>query len=162
MTTLRTTITVLLIWILGLSVGQAAGIPTVLLLENRSGGLSVRIDRATLEQSSHVSELVTSTPWGKDVKRFTGLPLMSLPELARVDDDETITLTALNDYNIELPPKWRQQAFLAWAQDGTYLKPDDKGYFWVLFDFDAMSDSAVKEVQSLAIWQLFRIEIRPR
>lgn len=162
MTTLRTTVTVLLIWLLGMAAGQASDIPSVLLIENRSEGLSSRIDRATLEQSSHVSELSTATPWDKDVKRFTGLPLMRLPELAGVDGDETITLTALNDYNIELPPEWRQQAFLAWAQDGTYQKPDDKGYFWVLFDFDAMSDSAVKEVQSLAIWQLFRIEVRPR
>ena len=81
----------------------SAEIPAALLIENRAKGVSLRLERDTLEQWPHVAELVTSTPWQSRPSRFTGLPLDHVLDLARIEASDRLSLTALNDYSIELP-----------------------------------------------------------
>ncbi|WP_417519782.1 hypothetical protein [Minwuia sp.] len=140
------------------SVSAFADVPPVLLVENQAKGISLRLHRDALEALPETAGLITSSPWQIEAAQFRGVYLEHVLKLAEINTGSDVNLYALNDYRVQLPSDLRNKAFLAWAISDEYLQPEDKGYFWIIFDFDSMSKAETKAIQSYSIWQLYRIE----
>ena len=89
-------------------------------------------------------------PLGRDVVALLGL----MP-------DDTITLTAMNDYQVEIPYAHLAEydVIFATAVNGERLSLRDKGPIWVVYP---QSDNAILQdtvYGTYMIWQLIRVEL---
>lgn len=118
-----------------------------------------RFDMAMIEALPQ-SELTTTTPWNKEPARFQGPLLRDL--LARLGAAGTsLTMTALNDYNVRIPAGDARDygVVLAIRRDGQPMPVRDKGPIWVIYPFDAEPSLNNERVYGRCIWQLARIQI---
>ncbi len=102
----------------------------------------------------------TGTPWTDGVDLYEGVSLEKLLSLAEAEG-EAYTAIALNDYAVSIPSRIiaEYEPIVALRMNGTRLTLDNKGPYWIMFDFDSPEVQAVPEMRGLSIWALSEIEI---
>jgi hypothetical protein len=108
------------------------------------------------------SSITTSTIWTEGVHVYDGVMMMTLLRYLKIEDRQ-LTLTALNDYSIDLPADEITTAapILALHMDGKPMSVRDKGPLWVLFPFDRDAQYRTDINYARSIWQLNRIDVMP-
>lgn len=104
----------------------------------------------------------TATPWTEGTPRFQGVLVKDL--IAAIGaTGGTITLTALNDYQITMPVAdvADDGPLLAYLQDDKPMSLRDKGPVWLVFPYDTNADYRTEQTYARSIWQLDRIEFGP-
>lgn len=131
-----------------------------LLVVKGSGSASpVTFDRDDLEQMGLVS-IKTSTPWNDGVVDFEGVPIERLLMEAGVSGT-TATVTALNDYSVDIPVSDFAQynVILATKRDGAHMPVDDQGPFFVIYPFDSDPALQGQPYHGRAVWQVKEISV---
>jgi len=116
-------------------------------------------DMAMLEALAQHS-FSTRTPWFKEPRKFTG-PLLRDVLSAAGAHGNTLRLSALNDYRIDVPADdaRRFEVTLARLIDDRPITVREKGPLFVIYPFD--SDPALRNAlyYSRSVWQLKTIEV---
>lgn len=104
---------------------------------------------------------VTETPWTKGTVKFEGpLGAALLDQVGA--SGETLKITALNDYVVEVPAedfrKW--PVILATRKDGKAMPVRDKGPIFVIYPFDLDRSLYNEKIFSRSAWQVKSIEVR--
>lgn len=121
-------------------------------------GDAARFDRALLEQLDW-REIETHTSFTEGPQRFAGPTLASLLDAVGASGG-TLTLTALNGYEIRFPADYaaRHGVLLALDHDGRAMSVREKGPIWVVFPLDR--DGAENKLfDGEMIWQLSRLHV---
>lgn len=97
----------------------------------------------------------TSTIWTEDTVTFSGVALSVLIREAGLKG-ETLHLTALNDYEIDLPVAeiGPDYPVVATRMNGRTMSVRNKGPFWVVYPYDADPAFRTETVYARSIWQL--------
>lgn len=140
------------------SLPLAAQNPTALQVMG-SVGITVNLSLADLDALDQVT-ITTTTIWTEGAVTFSGPSLRSVLDAAGLGSND-LTLTALNDYAIEMPAPEVGAAYpiLATRQDGDVMSVRDKGPFWIVFPYDSDPAFQTETIFSQSIWQLDRIEV---
>lgn len=106
-------------------------------------------------------DIVTGNPWVDKPHKYRGPRLADV--LAAVGaDGNTITLTALNSFQIRMA--WDKVAkydpILAWQDDGTVMRVRDKGPLWFMLPLDQYPELKRSEYTDMMVWQLDLIDIQ--
>ncbi|MDH4392945.1 MAG: molybdopterin-dependent oxidoreductase [Aquabacterium sp.] len=103
----------------------------------------------------------TSTPWYKEVRRFSG-PLLRDVLGAAGAKGTTLRAVALNDYKVDIPMEdtLRHKVLLATRVDGRPMAVRDKGPLFIIYPYDESADLRSERFYSRSAWQLRRLEIR--
>ncbi|HRW11184.1 MAG TPA: hypothetical protein P5121_39050 [Caldilineaceae bacterium] len=122
---------------------------------------AIVMDRPTLEQVGLV-EYSVQDPFADRQIRYRGVLMRDLLDLWQATNDvEMVHLTALNDYQVDIPvAEFRQYPILfAMQADGTYMEPDYQGPAMLVFPVDSYSfDELV--IRQRWIWQIKSIELK--
>ncbi|MCZ0750009.1 molybdopterin-dependent oxidoreductase [Aeromonas enteropelogenes] len=116
-------------------------------------------DSAMLDQLPEY-EIKTHTPWYDEEKTFRGPRLSDL--LAKVGaSGKQLTITALNDYSVQVPTSDARQyeVILARSIDGKPLSVRDKGPLFLIYPFDQYPELRNKLYYGRAIWQISQIKV---
>lgn len=115
--------------------------------------------RDDLEQLGLV-EMRTRTPWNDGVVTFEGVPMALLLEAAGVNG-AVATVTALNDYSVDIPTADFSEhgVILAIKRNGEYMPTSDQGPFFVMYPFDSNPALQVQPYHSRAVWQVKEISV---
>jgi hypothetical protein len=102
----------------------------------------------------------TSTIWTEGTATYAGVLLRDLLEVAGAGGD-TLTLTALNDYQITMPAAdaAADGPLVAYLVDGQPMSVRDKGPVWLIYPYDAVAAYRTEQTYARSIWQLDRIEV---
>ncbi|MGE8497172.1 MAG: hypothetical protein ACN6O6_06645 [Pseudomonas sp.] len=119
------------------------------LLTLKANGQTLDVTRAQLEALPQ-HQVLTSTPWTEGVKDFRGPLMRDVLDLldAPIADNATLSLIALNDYEVDVSHQdYRQwDVILAHQLDGKTLTRATNGPLWVIYPRDqtpALQDSRV-------------------
>lgn len=114
-------------------------------------------DLARLPQQS----IRTRTPWHAGEPTFSGVLLRAVLEAAGADG-ETLRLSALNNYRVDIPAEEARRFDIVLSQriDGRALGVRDKGPLFLMYPFDRHPELRNSVYFSRCIWQLRRIECR--
>jgi hypothetical protein len=106
-------------------------------------------------------EIATATPWTDGVRRFAGVPLKSVLDVAAAQGD-TLTATARSGYSVTMPLKdaLDRGAVLAYRIDGQAIPADDKGPLWIVFPFGDRPEEVEESTLALSAWQLRRLTVQ--
>jgi hypothetical protein len=116
-------------------------------------------DSAMLDQLP-VHEIKTHTPWYDEAKTFRGPLLQDV--LAKVGaTGKQLTITALNDYSVQVPTSDAEQyrVILARTLNGKPLSVRDKGPLFLVYPFDQYPELQNKLYYGRAIWQISAIKV---
>lgn len=146
--------------------GQSLGAPAGAVVLSIGGRIlrTNRGDRAAFDmpmlEAMAQHSYSAKTPWYNQPRKFTGPLLRDLLNLVGAQG-ETLRLTALNDYRIDVPvtDARRFDVMLARLIDGQPIAVRDKGPLFVIYPFD--SDSALHNAlyYSRSVWQLATIDV---
>lgn len=141
-----------------LSLPLAAQEPSTLQVTGADGA-TVTFSMADLDALDQVT-ITTTTIWTEGELTFTGPSLQSILSMAEIESPN-LTLTALNDYAIEMPAPEVDAIYpiLATRMDGEPMSVRDKGPFWIVFPYDSDPAFQTETVYSQSIWQLDRIDV---
>lgn len=105
--------------------------------------------------------VVTGNEFVDGEQAFSGVLLGDTIAAAGLSATETIRLTAVNDYQIEIP--WSDveeyNVLLAFSMGGVALSRRDKGPIWVIYPMSAYEELRGPEYNARLIWQLVRIDV---
>lgn len=140
------------------ALSSAADVP-ILVVQGAGSASPIVYDRDDLEEMGLVS-IKTSTPWNEGVVDFEGVPLEHLLEQAGVSGT-TATVTALNDYSVDIPVADFAQfdVILATRRDGAHMPVDDQGPFFVIYPFDSDPALQGQPYHGRAVWQVKEISV---
>ncbi|MEZ4728826.1 MAG: hypothetical protein R3E79_16960 [Caldilineaceae bacterium] len=122
---------------------------------------TIVMDRATLEEAGLV-EYTVSDPFEERPVRYRGVLMRDLLALWQVAADaQTVRLTAINDYKIDIPiAEFRQYPILfALQADGVYMQPDYRGPAMLVYPVNSYEFDLIA-VQRNWIWQIKTIDIQ--
>jgi len=122
-----------------------------------ANGEAVSLSIADLDAMEQVT-FTTTTIWTDGEVTFQGPSLRTVLEEAGIEA-ATVTLTALNDYTIEMPSPDAGFPVLATRMNGSTMSVRNKGPFWIVFPYDSDVSYQTEEIYSQSIWQLDRIEV---
>lgn len=125
-----------------------------------NGESLAEFDLARLEGLPH-HQIQTTTPWHTGQPAFSG-PLLREILKAAGAQGQTLRMSALNDYRVDIPADdaERYDVIVARLLDGRPMSVRDKGPLFVMYPFDRHPDLRNTVYFSRCIWQLRRIEIR--
>lgn len=105
-------------------------------------------------------EFTTSTIWTEGTATYSGVLLRDLL-LAVGATGSTVTLTALNDYQISMrsADALENGPLLAYLTDGKPMPVRDKGPVWLIYPYDDVPAYRTEQTYARSIWQMTRIEI---
>jgi hypothetical protein len=135
----------------------AQGVPAVT-ITSPSG--TVTFTRDQLETMGLVS-IKTATPWNSGIVNFEGVPLALLLDKANAKG-ATATVSALNDYSVDVPTADFAQfgVILAVKRNGSYMPVDDQGPFFVMYPFDSNATLRGQPFYGRAVWQVKAIAVQ--
>jgi hypothetical protein len=144
-----------------LTAGQPATSSEAILSVSGShlAAVQVDLDLAALERMPR-HRIATSTPWTEGVSAYDGVLLRDLMKELGITGS-TVTLTALNDYQIAVPTAdfERYDVLLAYARDGKAMPVRDKGPLWVIYPLDDRPELNGQETHAKMIWQVRRLDV---
>lgn len=128
-------------------------------ISTTNGGGTLALD-AELFASLPQHEFTTTTIWTDGSSTYSGVLLRDLL-LAAGATGGTVTLTALNDYQITMPAAdaLEDGPLLANLSDGQPMSVRDKGPVWLIYPYDDVAAYRTEQTYARSIWQLTRIEI---
>ena len=131
---------------------------TLTIMDSQGDKIAV-YDRAALDAMEPAS-IETNTPWTDGVDRYDGVSLRHLLETAGAKGD-AYTAIALNDYAVSISDQViaEHNPIVATRMNGERLTLDNRGPYWVMFNFDSPAVQAVPEMHGLSIWALSEIEV---
>lgn len=103
----------------------------------------------------------TTTIWTDDNVAFQGPSLHDVLVASGMTGQE-LTLTALNDYAIEMPAPNDGASYpiVATRMNGEAMSVRDKGPFWIVYPYDSDLLFRSEEIYSRSIWQLDKIQVQ--
>lgn len=122
---------------------------------------AIVMDRATIEKVGLVQYTVKD-PFEERPVQYCGVLMRDLLALWQVADDaQTVSITALNDYKIDIPiNEFRQFPILfAVKADGADMQPDYRGPAMLVYPIDQYKFDLIA-VQRNWIWQIKTIDIQ--
>lgn len=137
---------------------QRRAVLTVLgLVRNPEG---VRLDLAALEALSRKS-FTTATPWFREPVTFEGAPIADILRAAGAVTGERLVMSGLNDYSATMPMSDVEEfdPIVAYKRDGAYMGVEDKGPFFVAYDYDAAPASRRASLFPRSVWQVARLTV---
>ncbi len=125
-----------------------------------SNGDEIAVYDSAKLASMKVETIKTSTPWTDGVDIYAGVSLQELLDSAGAKG-ESYSAIALNDYAVSIPNEiiTDYNPIIATHVNGERLTLDNKGPYWVMFDFDSPAVKAVPEMRGRSIWALSEIEV---
>lgn len=110
----------------------------------------VKLGRTTFE---------TTTIWAEGKIEFSGPSLLSIVGLADITEG-VLTLTAVNDYIIEIPVAeiTDEAPIIAYLMNGKPFSRREKGPYWVVYPYDSDVKYQNENTYAQSIWQLLSIE----
>lgn len=129
-------------------------------ISQTNGEAMLRLDAAQFAALPQHA-FTTSTIWTKGTPTFKGVLLKDLVAAVGATGT-TISLTALDDYQITIPMADLRDdgPLLAYLMDGKTLSLRDKGPVWLVYPFDAKADYRTEQTYSRSVWQLDRIAFK--
>jgi hypothetical protein len=126
---------------------------------NSNGDVIAEYDAAQLASMKN-DTIKTTTPWTDSVDRYEGVSLQAVLNDAAAEGD-SYTAIALNDYAVSISSDIIEEhdPIIATHMNGERLTLDNKGPYWVMFDFDSPAIKAIPEMRGLSIWALAEIEV---
>lgn len=106
------------------------------------------------------SQIITSTAVTDGKLTFTGVLMRDL--LDHIEHHpKTVTATALNDYEIDIPVSdfMQYDVLLAWMVDSDVLTVHDKGPFWIVYPRDHHIRLQDIRYDYRWVWQLYRLTL---
>jgi hypothetical protein len=105
-------------------------------------------------------EIVTTTPWHRGTRRFSG-PLLRDVLAAAGAEGQTLRAVALNDYRVDIPADdaRRYDVVIARLLDGQPMAVRDKGPLFIMYPFDRRPDLRNAVYYSRCVWQLKALDI---
>jgi hypothetical protein len=136
-----------------------ADLPVLVVKGSSSAEDGISFDRDQLEAMGMTS-IETSTPWNEGVVNFEGVPMETILAEAGVEGT-TATVTALNDYSVEIPVSDFSEfgVILAIKRNGEYMPVDDQGPFFVMYPFDSDPALQGQPYHGRAVWQVKEIAV---
>ena len=120
----------------------------------------IAMDVPTIESVGLV-EYTVEDPFEKEQRTFTGVLMKDLLGLWQVSPDATVlTVTALNDYQIDVPIDLLREypVIFALKQDGEYMTPDYRGPAMLVFPYEHYQFEIGTE--SYWAWQIKTITVK--
>lgn len=107
-----------------------------------------------------IEEVETTTPWTDGVNTFEGVSIKKILAEAGVGG-RNLTGHSMDDYAANLSAEVIEafDPIIATRMNGNLMDIENKGPFWIMFDFDDMPPSTSIEIQSLAVWHLNELEV---
>lgn len=104
--------------------------------------------------------ITTRTPWYVQPRKFTGPLLRDVLALA-LAQAQTLRVTALNDYRIDIPfdDVQRYDVVLARLLDDMPMTVREKGPLFMIYPFDSVPTLRNARYYSRSVWQLISIEL---
>lgn len=104
--------------------------------------------------------IVTRTPWYAQPRKFTGPLLRDVLALAGAQG-QTLRISALNDYRIDVPfdDVQRHDVVLARLLDDMPMTVREKGPLFMIYPFDSVPALRSARYYSRSVWQLISIEL---
>lgn len=129
-------------------------------IQRRNGPTGASFDMQMLAALPQTS-FVTRTPWFAQSRQFTGPLLRDVLQLVGAEG-ETLRLTALNDYSVDMPASdaLRHEVMVARLLDNQPMAVRDKGPLFIIYPFDAQPQLRSAVYYSRSAWQLRTIEVR--
>jgi len=126
---------------------------------SEDGTVLATFDKDAIEALG-LEEIETETPWTDGVIMFEGVRLNAVLTKAGVGGASVIGL-ALDDYAASLTAETIAtfDPIIATRMDGVPMSVNDKGPFWIMFDFDDIAAETSIELHSLAVWHLNELEV---
>ena len=103
----------------------------------------------------------TSTPWYKEVRKFSG-PLLRDVLSAAGASGSTLGAIALNNYKVEIPADdpHKFKVLLATRLDDKLMAVRDKGPLFIIYPYDDSADLRSERYYSRSAWQLRKIDVK--
>jgi hypothetical protein len=130
------------------------------LISNTNNSDKAEFDMPMLEAVGTIS-FTTKTPWYKDPVTFSGVPMDKLL-LAVGAKGTSITVTALNDYAMDVPTEdfTAHPVILATKRDGNYMPVRDKGPLFIVYNYDSNPELQHQRFYSRSVWQVARMVVK--
>lgn len=102
----------------------------------------------------------TTTPWTEGVGRFEG-PLFRAVLEAAGAESESVRVTSLNEYEVEIPRSDVQDydVILAIKRDGAPIAVRDLGPVFVLYPFDEHPQLLNETIRHRSVWHVGAIDV---
>lgn len=125
----------------------------------RTNEVEIALDLPAL-RNLEVSEFTTTTIWTEGEQTFRGTRMTHLLDRLGVTAG-TVTLTAVNDYQVTIPVADFSDdgAIVAYERNGKTMSLRDKGPLWLVYPYDADARFRSEIIYANSIWQLDRITI---
>ena len=151
----------ILVFLVAAGIGSITFSQTVLTVAPAAGGAEKSLtldDLMALEQV----EITTSNEFVDGEKVFKGPLVRDILILCRAADAQQVSLTAANDYQVEVDAHefFDYDAILALSMDGEMLSKRDKGPIWVIYPMSTHAELRKPVYNSRLIWQLVKMEYR--
>jgi len=119
----------------------------------------VSFDRKEIEALG-LHTLKTETPWTDGVVHFEGVKLKDFLLKAGIDG-QAVTATAFDDYAISISPDIIEEydPIVASRMNGEVMTLENKGPYWIMFDFEKFTEDQTQELRTYAVWHLIEFEV---
>ncbi len=137
----------------------APAFATTLKITSEDGEVLATFDRSSIEALG-LQKVETVTPWTDGNVVFEGVSLKKILAETGVGD-ASVTGLALDDYAASLSSEIIEEfdPIVATQINGVPMTVDNKGPFWIMFDFDDIPSELSIEMRSLAVWHLIELEL---
>jgi len=134
---------------------------TFLTLKSAISGAEITMTKAEFMALDQMT-LNTSNEFVDEVTAFDGPLARDVVALLGGVPGDTVELTAINDYSIEVPVSdfFDYDVIFAHTVGGVQLSPRDKGPIWVVYPMSDFPELAAANFNARLIWQLVKVEIK--
>lgn len=130
-----------------------------LVLSDGQGAVQADYSLADLDAMEQIT-FTTTTIWTEGRVTFSGVPLALVLEDAGLTG-ETLKMTALNEYAVEMPMSEvaSDSPVIATRMNGEIMSVRERGPFWLVYNYDADPAFQTETVYARSIWQLNRLNV---
>jgi len=141
--------------------GQLAAQDAMLVLINSKTAEKTELSEEQLMALAQ-AQIETENEWVDSMTLFEGPLARDIMALMGLGVDDTVMLTAVNDYSIEVPVAdfFEYDVVFAHSSDGVRLSLRDKGPIWVVYPTSANPELQDPTYNTRMIWQLVSVEAK--
>ncbi|MFG0605260.1 molybdopterin-dependent oxidoreductase [Vibrio mimicus] len=118
----------------------------------------------TLATELPKTTFTTHLPWLKGSHRFTGFKVSDLLAYLQLEQANSVTFMALNDYaaNISIKDINQYAPIVAYEMDGSEMQIRNKGPFWLVYNLDQNPKLKDPVYYTHMVWQISHILIHKK
>lgn len=126
---------------------------------SEDGEVLATFDQISIEALG-MQELQTETPWTDGVVTFEGVSIKKILSEAGISG-KGVSGLSMDDYAASLSAEVIEtfDPIVATRMNGEPMVLENKGPFWIMFDFDDMPSNTSIEMRNLAVWHLNELEV---